>query len=114
MVCPAPGFRKIGKLTVKGLDQISSRLSRLEVDFTNAYCPMGCCRALDIVCWEVLRQLSPKKIRAVWLKTGEVPVVKESVEVGCNGREIKLVCNPTDDPWEKWRLTKDEAETETG
>jgi hypothetical protein len=80
------------------------------MDLTNAYCPLGCCRALGIIDWDCFGQLRPKEIRALGLRTGEELMIEDSMENNrIDEEESTLVFNPTDDPWEQWRTTNHTA-----
>ena len=98
------------------LGECLSSVQELELDFTNAFCPFGCCRDFDMLP-EYLRTLQPKVVRVLGLMTGEEEKVKKLIldvmtPPGWAAPEgFKVDINPEKDPWAKWRIFETE---ETG
>jgi hypothetical protein len=89
-------------------------LQTIEVDLTNAYCPVGCCRVMELE-WEMLKSgVRPKLFRMLGLRTeAEIAMVLEGIrstgaELMCEPFEIRT--NPEDDPWEGMRMRTDDLE----
>jgi hypothetical protein len=83
-------------------------LEELELDFTNGFCPFGCCRDFDIN----LEQIGRRKIqvlRLLGLKDGEARILEENfwIELCPTGKKlgdhIDLQYGLAQDPWAKWR-----------
>ncbi|KAH7086555.1 hypothetical protein FB567DRAFT_528250 [Paraphoma chrysanthemicola] len=70
---------------------ITSKLQYLEIDFTNTYCPVGCCRMVDIN-GDFLTGLDPAIIRVLGVREGE----KEELPWPLSKLKVS---SPEDDPW---------------
>ncbi|KAH7086027.1 hypothetical protein BKA63DRAFT_389405, partial [Paraphoma chrysanthemicola] len=60
------------------LKKVTSTLDYLEMDFTNAFCPAGCCRCLEID-FGFLETLRPKAMTALGLRAGEKEMLAEAM-----------------------------------
>jgi len=89
-------------------------LESLEVDYSNSYCPNGCCRNVELNVWP-LRRVSPKTIRVLeLLQDGEneedeyftrkywKDIVQEWIDTK-RKQEYTLELNPEEDPWEHFK-----------
>jgi hypothetical protein len=66
------GIRRLDKEWTKQqnkLKRINATLEHLELDFTSAFCPMGCCRNLDIDT-DFIYRLQPKIISVLGIRFG--------------------------------------------
>ncbi|KAH7086546.1 hypothetical protein FB567DRAFT_528227 [Paraphoma chrysanthemicola] len=87
-----------------------SKLRSVELDYTNAYCPMGCCRQLGLQ-WSNFNSLGTQKTRFLGLRNkAEATMILEawSSRGGPLEEEIEDKCgvefNPEKDPWELGHL----------
>jgi hypothetical protein len=87
----------------------------LEIDMTNAYCPVGCCRVLDLDVG-TLDSAEPRCARLLGLRSeaeGKELLERVSNEAGLETERLKedyeIVVNPVVDRWEAWKL-EDESE----
>jgi hypothetical protein len=93
--------------------QCCTTLDQLELDFSNAICPFGCCRDFSMQ-FKYLRKLQPKVIRVLGLIYGEEEKVKKLIVEAMTRRgavaleDLKLMINPEEDPWAKWRFARTE------
>jgi hypothetical protein len=99
--------------------KIHSSLLYLEMDLTDAYCPQGCCRVLTYIPFADYHCAYTSKtgvLRVMGLTAGEELAVQAGLQDLRDDYKYDggLLCNPTNDPWEKWRVTQGEAETGTG
>ncbi|KAF2714019.1 hypothetical protein K504DRAFT_518150 [Pleomassaria siparia CBS 279.74] len=93
------------------LMQLTSTLNFLELDFTNAFCPCGCCRDLDIS-GEFLAKLSPVKTSIIGIRNEEeerelLQTWAEDTGYEKEGEEdmVKkygMTINPKNDSWAEW------------
>jgi hypothetical protein len=85
-----------------------SNLRELELDFTNAFCPFGCCRDFDIS-FEHLGRLKLQVVRLLGLRDGEAQILEERfrVELSPKGEKledlVELQYGLGHDTWAKWR-----------
>ena len=93
----------------RALGRITSKIEHLEIDFSNAFCPSGCCRNLDMDLFSVCR-LAPKTIRLLGLRTREVNLIKTELEAdhGISQKELArkfhFELGPHEDKWAKWTV----------
>jgi hypothetical protein len=92
------------------LGYMEIKLDMFEMDLTNAFCPVGCCRELNMEL-SCIAALEPKVIRILGLRHGEGDKIKSTmaVSLGINVTEVegkfeKMELNPAEDPWGKWRV----------
>jgi len=94
------------------------RLESLEVDITNAYCPLGCCRnTIFLDNW--LACLSLQKLRVVGLRyEAEVREWQGDRDRALELREElstwELELNPDTDPWGQWKMVVEVQDTSLG
>ncbi|KAH7086035.1 hypothetical protein BKA63DRAFT_560653 [Paraphoma chrysanthemicola] len=74
---------------------ITSKLQHLEIDFTNAYCPVGCCRMIDINA-DFLPGLEPAILRVLGVREGEEEQLRDGLLTW------PLEFNPKDNPWARY------------
>ena len=96
----------------KPLRERPTKLSYLEVDFTHAFCPLGCCRGFSID-FEFLRRLKPKVLRVLGLCTEERALVRTKMMHGLKVGDIaeaaiELGWDDGQDPWREWRTSHEE------
>jgi hypothetical protein len=84
-------------------------LVTLEVDMTNAYCPVGCCRSLDIDV-AMLLSAEPECVRISGVSNeseGKELLERVGGDVDLGSEELKAVygieINPSVDKWEMWK-----------
>lgn len=94
--------------------RLKAQLEYLELDFIDAHCPFGCCREIGAN-MSYLHFLRPKVIHAVGLKNGEEKSLEANIKTSLensNGQKLedfgKLVCNPKEDPWAKWKIAEND------
>jgi hypothetical protein len=92
------------------LGHMGIKLDMFEMDLSNAFCPFGCCRELNMELGRIAA-LEPKVIRILGLRHGDRDKIKRNmaVSLGINvteveGRFEKMELNPAEDPWAKWRV----------
>jgi hypothetical protein len=98
------------------ISMIEGGLSYREMDLTNTYCPQGCCRVLQYIPFGDHYCASGAAVmRVLGLRAGEEVDMRAFLRVYTHDqtKERKVIYNPTDDPWAKWRVTQGEAETDT-
>jgi hypothetical protein len=71
--------RNVWLRQIEAVKRFTSPLDLLEVDFTNAYCPFGCCREYDDVLFLFLADLKPKVLRLLGLRVGDMAEVRQKV-----------------------------------
>jgi hypothetical protein len=96
----------------QALARMPTKLSYLEVDFTNAFCPLGCCRGFNVD-FEFLRRLKPKVLRVLGMRTEERELVRmkmmQGLKVGdITDAGIELGWDDGQDPWRGWRTSHEE------
>ncbi|KAF2820371.1 hypothetical protein CC86DRAFT_412240 [Ophiobolus disseminans] len=88
--------------TILEMDSIHT----VELDMTNAYCPMGCCRRLALDQTH-LEGVHLQQLRLVGLQheteVSEFRQIWENDVVPVHGDKIKIELNPETDPWEQWK-----------
>ncbi|KAH7086547.1 hypothetical protein FB567DRAFT_528228 [Paraphoma chrysanthemicola] len=77
------------------LKKVTSTRDYLELDFTNAFCPEGCCRCLTID-FEFLSTMTPKKVTTKGLRVGEKDMLAEAMTLGmksgnANGEWVEIL-----------------------
>ncbi|KAF2662473.1 hypothetical protein K491DRAFT_179653 [Lophiostoma macrostomum CBS 122681] len=95
-----------------------SRLRYVEVDYTNAYCPLGCCRPVESIDHDWVHITGTEKLVFLGTKQQEIDVILNSLDELCTcdwerpfcikfKREPKLGYV---DHWSKWRCDKPQRE----
>jgi hypothetical protein len=95
-----------------------TKLSYLEVDFTNAFCPQGCCRGFNVD-FEFLRHLKPRVLRVLGVRTEERELVRTKMMEGLKVGDIaeagvELQWDDVEDPWGKWKISNEELKPGSG
>tara|TARA_R110002003_G_scaffold279_22_gene18194 strand:+ start:27455 stop:28303 length:849 start_codon:yes stop_codon:yes gene_type:complete len=83
------------------LSEIQTKLQQLEIDFTNSFCPVGCCRELDVG-FQYIKYLQPGMIRILGLRKGEDAEVKAKILPLLQDKRAVVEINPKEDPWAKY------------
>jgi hypothetical protein len=86
------------------------RLDYMEVDYTNAYCPLGCCRPIQTLYYDWLEGNNPAKIDIVGWEPEEIHEIESSM-TGCHGFDPAQIDvtfrNEHDcDPWRRWQYER--------
>jgi hypothetical protein len=85
-------------------------LVTLEMDMTNAYCPVGCCRVLDLDP-ETLDDAGPECVRMLGVRDNAeehelLATISKETGLEAEGliEKYGIVVNPVVDKWEAWKL----------
>jgi hypothetical protein len=98
-----------GGVTDQALGELRSSFRQLEMDFSNAFCPFGCCRFFTMG-FTFLDRIKPHTIRLLGLGDGEGERIKDAIAQQLSVTKVELEAryvfelNPTDDPWAKWKM----------
>jgi hypothetical protein len=88
---------------------MSASFHQIEMDFSNAFCPLDCCRIVPMS-FDFLDRIKPHTTRLLGLNDEEVDKVKTlreaslQVDGQCEVAQCNYKLNPTDDPWAKWNV----------
>lgn len=84
-------------------------MREIEMDFTNAFCGVGCCRDFGMD-FNFIRQLKPKTIRILGLRAGEksrvMTELAQGQRFGNDGNAMRKEIHvefDNSDPWAEWR-----------
>jgi hypothetical protein len=85
------------------LSEIETKLQQLEIDFRNSFCPVGCCRELDVGS-RYIKYLQPGISRILGVRKGEDAKVKAKILplLYHSDKSVAVEINPKEDSWAKY------------
>ncbi|KAF2662481.1 hypothetical protein K491DRAFT_709844 [Lophiostoma macrostomum CBS 122681] len=102
-------------LKFDSLETMTENFQYMEMEYTNAFCPLGCCRYIQVG-WDLIPSLWPKHAVILGLDfSGERQLFMHLFSAICtddegeeedwpSAEEFGLEFNPDTDKWAKWRM----------
>lgn len=105
-------------IATSALGSFPSKLRYLEMDFTNANCPLGCCCPLEALRLDFSSTSELKCVKLLGLRSGEEALLRgkivDALKLNDNDalklkddetleKKIKIISDPAEDPWVTWR-----------